>query len=379
TPYKNVISLGHILDAKGEKMSKSKGNIVNPWEMIEKYGIDAIRWYFFSVSNPGEPKLFSEKDLQQTVRRFLLPLWNSYVFFDTYGAKQKTVNTKQTSKNVLDAWILSQLNGATEEITKKLDDYDITGAARTLEYFVVEDMSLWYIRRSRSRFQNPSSPQELKQASTTLAHVLFQVSVLAAPFIPFLAEYIHKQLQKGSVHLENWPSSAGKPTKGKRNKKLEENMKKVREIVASALAERAKVGIRVRQPLASLTIPAKMKKDLAELVKDEVNVKKVVFGRTLKLDTKITPELKREGMVREILRYIQDMRKKAGYNPKHRIWLRYDGDDAIKEIVKSNIDTIKKTVGVKEILVGDKPKQVFDIEQNFELQGQKFWLGMRKV
>ena len=373
TPYKNVISLGHILDARGEKMSKSKGNIVNPWEMIEKYGTDAIRWYFFSVSNPGEPKLFSEKDLQQTVRRFLLPLWNSYVFFDMYAIKQKTRSSKQTSNNVLDAWILSRLESTAEEITKKLDDYDVTGAARALEYFVVEDMSLWYIRRSRSRFQNPSLRQELKQASATLAHVLFQVSVLSAPFIPFLAEHIHKQLQKGSVHLEDWPS------KGKRNKKLEENMKKVREVVASALAERAKAGIRVRQPLASLTVPVKMQKNLAELVKDEVNVKKVVFGKTLKLNTNITPELKREGMVREILRHIQDMRKKAGYEPKHRIVLRYDGDEAVKEIVKSNADIIKKSVGVKEILVGDKPKQKFDIEQDFQLQGQKLWFGMRKV
>ena len=156
-PYKNVVSLGHILDAKGEKMSKSKGNIVNPWEMIEKYGTDAIRWYFFSVSNPGEPKLFSEKDLQQTVRRFLLPLWNSYVFYETYKSKSGT--QKPTSKNVLDAWILSRLNTTAEEITKKLDEYDITGAARALEYFVVEDMSLWYIRRCRARVQNPSSPQ----------------------------------------------------------------------------------------------------------------------------------------------------------------------------------------------------------------------------
>ncbi|MCH7552341.1 class I tRNA ligase family protein, partial [Patescibacteria group bacterium] len=254
-PYKNVVSLGHILDAKGEKMSKSKGNIVNPWEMIEKYGTDAIRWYFFSVSNPGEPKLFSEKDLQQTVRRFLLPLWNSYVFYETYKSKSGT--QKPTSKNVLDAWILSRLNTTAEEITKKLDEYDITGAARALEYFVVEDMSLWYIRRSRARFQNPSSPQELKEACATLAHVLFQVSVLAAPFIPFLAEHIHKQLQKGSVHLEDWPS------KGRKNQKLEENMKKAREVVALTLAERAKEGIRVRQPLASLTIPVKMQKDLA--------------------------------------------------------------------------------------------------------------------
>jgi len=299
TPYKNVISLGHILDTKGEKMSKSKGNIVNPWEMIEKYGIDAIRWYFFSVSNPGESKLFSEKDLQQTVRRFLLPLWNSYVFYETY--KSKSGIQKPISKNVLDTWIVSRLDNTTQEITKRLDAYDVTGAARALEYFVVEDMSLWYIRRSRSRFQSPSSQQELQQVSGTLAYVLFQVSLLAAPFIPFLAEHIHKQLQKGSVHLEGWPS------KGKNNKKLEENMKKVREVVATALAERAKEGIRVRQPLAQLIIPVKMQKDLAELIKEEVNVKKIIFGKTLKLDTKITPELKREGMVREILRHIQSI------------------------------------------------------------------------
>ena len=267
-PYKNVISLGHILDEHGDKMSKSKGNIVDPWEMIDKYGVDAIRWYFYTASNPGDSKLFVERDLQQAVRGFLLPLWNSYMFYEMYADKQSLgknagVPKPGLGKNVLDRWIVSRLNTTTADMTKKMDDYDITGAARSLESFVIDDLSLWYIRRSRNRFQNPKSKKELQDAVSTLGYVLSQASLLSAPFIPFLSEVVfEKSKGKGSVHLKDWPfNSAAKRglAQGKPhvNKKLEEAMKAVREIASKGLALRAKAGLRVRQPLASLKIQQK--------------------------------------------------------------------------------------------------------------------------
>ncbi|MCH7604512.1 class I tRNA ligase family protein, partial [Patescibacteria group bacterium] len=391
TPYKNVISLGHILDEKGEKMSKSKGNIVDPWEMIGTYGIDAIRWYFFTASSPGDPKLFSEKDLQQATRNFLLPLWNSYVFYKMYSlnSKSKILN----SKHILDKWILSRLTTVTQELTARVDMYDVTGAARALENFVVQDLSLWYIRRSRARFQNPQTKIELREATATLGHVLLEISKLAAPFVPFMAEHIYKELQKGkeeSVHLEDWVSVEKKNV----NKKLEDSMAAVREIAAKGLAERAKAGIRVRQPLAAIKIQndptgsfrqtkSKIQNELLNLVKDELNVKEVVIRKGMKknveLDTRITGALRREGMVREILRHIQDMRKKAGYQPKHRVRLRYSGNKELEEIIRQNAESITKSVGIKEFITGDKPKQVFDIEQEFEVEGHKLWLGIRKI
>ncbi|MDD2655035.1 MAG: class I tRNA ligase family protein, partial [Candidatus Omnitrophica bacterium] len=322
--YKNVISLGHILDGKGEKMSKSKGNVVNPWDMVEKYGVDAVRWYFYTVNQPGDVKMFSEKELAESLRRFIMIYWNSFVFFETYKFK-KTVQHR-VSNNVLDRWIVSRLNRLIAEVTKKLDTYDVTGAARAIEDFTVNDLSLWYIRRSRKRFS---------EAQGTLSFVLLTLSRLTAPFIPFLSEEIYRCLTlkvKQSVHLADWPKTDLKLI----NKKLELEMEKAREIVALALAERAKAGIKVRQPLQKLEITEKINKDLLILIKDEINVKEIAPGKALKLDIEITPELKEEGMVREIIRQIQDMRKKAGLTPKDKILVEHSGTAELNGILAKN-------------------------------------------
>ncbi|MEK7510350.1 MAG: class I tRNA ligase family protein [Patescibacteria group bacterium] len=385
SPYKNVISLGHLLDEKGEKMSKSKGNVVNPWNMIERYGVEAIRWYFFSINQPGDPKLFSERDIQQTTRKFILTLWNCFVFYETYRAgKAKIKNLKLPSSNILDRWILSRLSGTIREMTNKLDAYDITGAARTLESFVVDDVSLWYIRRSRQRFQNPSRPREKDEASFLLAHILLTTSKLAAPFIPFLSEFIYGRVADSvlkSVHWEDWP----KEDFSIKNERLEEEMAKVREIVAKALAERAKAGIKVRQPLATLKIKnqkLKIAPEFHELIKEELNVKEIVFDKEISqevvLDTSITPLLKKEGMAREIMRYIQEMRKEAGYKPRQRITLHYGGSEEILTVMREYGDIIRGVAGLKELREGEEIKEVFDRKQEFTLEGQKLWIGMRK-
>jgi len=378
--FKNVISMGHILDEKGEKMSKSKGNIVNPWEMIEKYGVDTLRWYFYTFNQPWDSKAFVERDLQQTMRKFMLTLWNSLVFYQTYATKP----TKAASANVLDKWIISRLHSTSREAAKRFDEYDITGTARLLESFVIDDLSLWYIRRSRQRFQNPKSKKELQDASSTLYLVLLEISKLLAPFVPFLAEHIYNELdaRKQSVHWQDYPKADAK----KINAKLEKEMQAARDMVTKALAERAKAGIKVRQPLAALKFSMsnfQFSKDVTDLIRDEVNVKEVMPVKNLKteveLDTNITPALQREGTVRELLRHIQEMRKQAGYRPQDRVRLRYAGEEQLKEILRENKQMVMKTVGLKEMLEGDRPKRVFDVEQEFLLDNQTLWLGIRKL
>ena len=342
TPYKNVISLGHVLDEKGEKMSKSKGNVVSPWDVVDKYGADVARWYFYTLNQPGDVKMFSEKELGESLRKFLMIYWNSFVFFETYKAK-KTVQHR-VSNNVLDRWVISRLNGLIREVTQKLDKYDVTGAARAIEDFTVNDLSLWYIRRSRKRFD---------EAQNTLGFTLLTLSKLTAPFTPFLSEEIYGSLSKtGSVHLTDWPKADSKMI----NKKLDQEMEKVRGIVASALAERAKVGIKIRQPLQKLEITERIDKELLVLIKEEINVKEITLGKMLKLDTEITPALKEEGLVREVIRQIQEMRKKAGLKPKDKISIEYSGTPELNEILTKNKTFILKETKAKGLHLVAKPK-----------------------
>jgi isoleucyl-tRNA synthetase len=381
--YKNVISLGHVLDEKGEKMSKSKGNVVDPFYIVEKYGADATRWYFFTINQPWDAKLFSKNDVAKVLKEFILPFWNCYLFFKTYskGLKSDFRKIRLKSKNILDRWIVSKLNGLIFEVKGSLDKYDVTKAARSIENFVINDLSLWYIRRSRKRFQMPENKEKLKEASETLGFILFNLSKLTAPFTPFLSDYVYKKLQTSnlkfqtSVHLENWP-------KGKKkliNKNLEKKMEKIREIATLALAERAKAKIKIRQPLKSLQIPDKefkKEKDLLELLKEEVNVKEIVFGKNFVLNTEITPELKEEGMVREIVRQIQEMRKEKEMKPKNKAWLFVSCSKKLREILIKNKEFLLKTTKMRDLIFGKTEK--FDIQKEIKVEDEKMILAIKK-
>ncbi|MFH1894294.1 MAG: class I tRNA ligase family protein [Patescibacteria group bacterium] len=408
-PYKNVISLGHVLDEKGEKMSKSKGNIVDPWYIIEKYGADAARWYFYTINQPGEPKLFTEKDIDGVLKKFILTFWNCYTFFETYrnnvkikspsnalaslgrspatGEAAGKQNAKLKTKNILDKWIISKLNETIGAVTGALDKYDVTLAARAIEKFSIEELSLWYIRRSRKRFQRPENPAQAKEASVVLGFVLFSINKLVSPFLPFVSEEIYQKItgagfdKKKSVHLEEWPESQGKLI----NKKLNEDMEKAREIVAQALAERAKAAIKVRQPLARLKVKNskfKVGKDLLDLIKEEINVKEVVFDQNLQkeveLDTEITPKLKEEGIVREVVRNIQEMRKKSNLKPKDNIFVRYSGDAFLEEILKKNEKAILEEGKIKDFLPGPGAEG-FKIQQEVAVDGKKILISIKKI
>ena len=412
--YKTVISLGHVLDKQGEKMSKSKGNIVDPWYIIGKYGADASRWYFYTVNQPGDSKLFSERDVEKSLKKFILTFWNCFIFYNTYAKLRKTPqqninvnprNYQRKSATLLDKWIISRLNGLVEKVTQKMDKYDIVFAARDIENFVIDDLSLWYIRRSRKRFQKPRNAQELKEVAKTLALVLETLSKLSAPFTPFIAENIYKNVssfkcrlaqqvsKKMSVHLEDWP----KANKNIIDKGLETKMEQARKIVAMTLNQRAEAGIKIRQPLSSLKIKdlrfkIKGDKELLELIKDEVNVREVVFGPKIKgdveLDTEITPELKEKGVLREVIRQIQQMRKTAGYKPKDKIMVRYEGTEFLNKILNRNKNFVLREMKVEDFCQKDGAlyrtvqggaDQVFDIEKEIKIEGQKLWLAIKKI
>ncbi|MBI2033580.1 MAG: class I tRNA ligase family protein [Candidatus Liptonbacteria bacterium] len=387
TPYKNVISLGHVNDKYGNKMSKSKGNVVDPWTMIEKYGVDVVRWYFFTSTPPGEPKNFDEADLGKAFRRFHLILWNSLVFYRTYGRGIKS-DVKPVSKNILDRWVLVRLAETIAEATRYLDKYHVREAALALEQFV-DDLSRWYIRRSRRRFQparrsldgggKPESKKDFADASSTLAYVLGAVSKLAAPFTPFFSEILWNELGgKESVHLTNWPVMK----KETAHKKLNAAMEEVRRIASVALAKRAEAGIKVRQPLRRLTVKGKgVGRELAAILADEVNVKEIVFNPKLKtdleLDTAITPELKEEGIVREIVRMAQDLRQKAGFKPKDAIVLMAELSGGLKSVFQKNEKLIKQEIGAKEVEY--KKSEKFKAEIATKFDEVDIWMAVREV
>lgn len=395
-PYKNVISLGHVLDKNGHKMSKSKGNVVDPREVIGKYGADALRWYFYVINPPGEPKRFDEKDLQGKLRGFLMTLWNSFMLFDTYVDKIpnlkfdfriSSLGSREIPKikiqNVLDHWVLTKLEALVANVTKQLDCYDITGAAREIENFTVNDFSQWYLRRSRRRFQRPESKKEKDEAAQTASIVLLILCKISAPFIPFLSEAIYQRLRRKmklmepSVHLEGWPTIKIRNTRKKIG--ILKEMEEVRKIVAEALKLRAERGIKVRQPLASLQIlnpkfEIRNNNELLELIKDEVNVKEIELGDKFELDTFITAELKEEGMIREVVRNIQEMRKDLDLHPRNVIRLQFSGDSELDSILEKWKKIIVREANVREFVVGGK--KIYKAERELDFEGKPMWVGI---
>ncbi len=387
SPYRNVIVLGLILDKEGSKMSKSKGNTVNPWDMIAKYGADAVRWYFYVVNPPSEPKRFDEADLGKVSRQFFSLIYNSFIFYETYGdknSKPKASNIK--SSNILDRWILARLHETIDVATKNLDIYEVGIAARNIEEFV-GDVSRWYIRRSRRRLQKPDTQKDYLAASTTLKFVLEEITKLMAPFTPFFAEALYLSLEgkNTSVHAAEWTKADKKLI----DKKLLGAMQQIRDLASAVLAKRAELGIKVRQPLRELRISSKGgsafggkdEKELLDILKDEVNVKQITFDKNLKeefiLDTEITHELREEGMLRELVRMIQGLRQDAKLEPKDRIALMTEGNKEFKHIVENNEALIRKETGAASFEW--KRSEKFDAELDTELDELKIWIGLRRL
>ncbi|MBU3918422.1 class I tRNA ligase family protein, partial [Patescibacteria group bacterium] len=395
--YKNVICLGLVLDDKGQKMSKSKGNMVDPWKIIDVYGADALRWYFYTVNQPGASKLFSENDLDKSVKKFLMCFWNCYKFLDLYKDKiNKTEPVEVQIENILDKWIVSKLNGLIGSVSKELDKNNITVGARMIEDFVINDLSLWYIRRSRKRFQDPKTDKEFNQAFSVLRFILLEVSKILSPFVPFIAEEVYQNLSDKeikSVHLTDWPKTDKKMV----NNGLEAQMEALRKIVGMGLNLRNNASIKVRQPLVKLEIEKgklRINEELLNLAKDELNVKQVVFvdkiqekdmeiieDKDLKIaiDIKITPELKQEGMIREISRQIQQMRKDAIYKPKDKIVVYAKGEGDLNNFLNNHKKELIKQAKAEDLILNHKEKFVFDVEKETKVDGLKLWLGLKLI
>ncbi len=354
-PYKNVICLGHVLDEHGKKMSKSKGNIVDPWQLIEKYGADAVRFYFYSINPAGEPKLFNEKDLQTVQRRVLLLWWNVYSFFVSYSNEvgwtyEKGSHHYRDSENILDQWILARLNQTVEVVTSALDSYDALTASRSLAD-LIDDTSTWYLRRSRARFSATNADVADRGAAfATLFHVLVWTAKLMAPLTPFLSENMFMNLTGNEVHASNWPVAEDI------NQEVIEDMKIVRGIVSKGLEARMSAGIKVRQPLSHMVASSRAIESAdwgiySHIIINELNLHDLEFhprdrmasalrgdgnnyvragegDETIYLDTFITPELKREGMIRELIRAIQGARKSAGLSVADHATVEWQSDDA---------------------------------------------------
>ena len=284
-PYKNVLVLGHVLDKDGQKMSKSKGNAVDPFEALEKYGADAIRWYFYSNSAPWLPNRFFGEAVVEGQRKFMGTLWNTYAFYVLYANIDGFNPTKYTlNKNtlsVMDKWILSKLNTAVKTVDKQLDAYKITEATRVLDDFV-DQLSNWYVRRSRERFWVKDMPEDKINAYLTLYTCLVTIAKTAAPFIPFMAEDIYRNLvcsvdknAPESVHLCDFPVA----DEAFIDAKLEENMEEVVDVVVLGRACRNAAAIKNRQPVAKMYVKADKTPDeeFVAVIAEELNVKTVEF------------------------------------------------------------------------------------------------------
>ena len=285
SPFENVIVLGHVQDENGQKMSKSKGNAVDPFEALATYGADAIRWYFYINSAPWLPNRFHGKAVMEGQRKFLGTLWNTYAFYILYANIDGFDATKYAldyeSLSVMDKWLLSKLNTAIKEVDYDLEHYRIPEAARVLDNFV-DEMSNWYVRRCRERFWAKGMEQDKINAYMTLYTALTQICKCAAPMIPFMTEEIYLNLVKSndkeapeSIHLCDFPAA----DEAMIDKGLEDNMKEVLAIVVMGRAARNAANIKNRQPIGTMYVKADhaLEGYFKEIVEDELNVKEVVF------------------------------------------------------------------------------------------------------
>ena len=424
--YKNVICLGLILDDQGEKMSKTKGNIVEPWSVINAHGADALRWYLLTAAPPGNARRFSQDLVEESVRKFLLTLWNTYSFFVTYalldGFEPTSADPGEPMAE-LDRWIISELNQLIVGVTKEMEDYNPTDAGRKIEAFVGE-LSTWYVRRSRRRFWKSENDGDKRSAYQTLYTCLVTLSKLMAPLTPFVAEEMYQNLvvasdpsAPDSVHLANFPVA----DTARIDKEVGEATQLVMKVVSMGRAARQKVQAKVRQPLAEVLVMPKTEAEgalllpLVDQVRDELNIKTVQVinhadaaknltvrlngsvvgpkytdrlpdlnktfatadkeavinavlggqpvtvgeftldaedldispsqespyagvlegGYYVAIDTRMTPELKEEGLARELVHNIQNMRRTADFDISDRIVVWYQSDATIQEVLIS--------------------------------------------
>ena len=467
--YKNCVCLGHIVDVDGRKMSKSIGNVIDPWTILDAQGADALRWYMLTGGTPWSNRRLSVEIVQESLRKYLLTLWNTYSFWVTYAALEgfdpSTTDVPLEERSEMDRWILAELDDTIRDVTAGLDDFDTT-RGRRIDRFV-DDLSNWYVRRSRRRFWKSAQETDTKAAFRTLWECLVTVAQLSAPFTPHVSEAIYRNLTAPlgdapeSVHLSDWPE----PDDDRKNDSLRRSMALVRQLVTLGRSARTEAKIRVRQPLARalVVIPSSEVDDLRgleDLVAEELNVKEIEvvagladlvsysvkpnfktlgprFGARVKqvagalahadarsiveaveqggvatieidgepqtlsrdeldirvegrsgyslvqegpygvaLDLEIDDELRAEGIAREIVRAVQDLRKAKGLAVEDRIRLRLSTDDQpIAAAITAHEPFISQEVLATELRLGDAGAD----DETLELDGGRVRLALERA
>jgi isoleucyl-tRNA synthetase len=431
--FSNVICLGHILDAKGEKMSKAKGNVVEPWAVINKYGADALRWHCLTATAPGNVRRFSEEAVAEVTRRFLSTLWNVYSFFVTYANIDRFTPGGEgvsAEPSELDRWIISELNQLIADVDSGLDTYNPTEAGRRIEGFV-DDLSNWYVRRSRRRFWKSESDADKLAAYTTLYECLVTLSKLLAPFTPFLAEEMYQNLvgsafpeAPDSVHLADFPVA----DTSKIDKQLAADIRLAMKVCSMGRAARAFAGVKVRQPLSKVIVNGVTSKEqdalkgLHEQILEELNIKELSFeeikeeikpldvdltgteaaevkvgytgsppvdtknpgfvvvseaGYRVAVQKQMTDELQAEGMAREIVRRLQNMRRSAGFDIADHIITYYQGEAYIRQVMEEFADYIKQETLSRQLIEGVPGEDIFT--ERYKLSGYDILLGVKRL
>lgn len=365
-PWKNLICTGFINAADGKKMSKKLKNYTDPMELMDKYSADSFR--FLMLSSPltnGENFALSDKDVGDAARKLSM-IWNMYDFFTMYaevdgwefdGALKDPLDSL---KNPLDIWIVSRLHELVATVEERLEAYDLQGATRPILPFI-DDASNWFVRRSRRRFWKSEDDGDKSDAYKTLHYTLSRLAYVLAPFAPFMAEELYHKLtgDNESIHLKDWLPA------GKVNREVMTEMDTLRDYVNQGLSLRAKSGLKVRQPLASVSVPTLGETfDFVPILLDELNVKLVEQGSEIALDEMLTPELKREGMVREVIRHIQNARKTAGLNVDDRIKLTVESvdDEVVQAITEFSDEIARETLSTDLILGKDRQSTTVTVD-----------------
>ena len=379
--FKNVIVTGNVAGNDGRKMSKSYGNYTDPNELMDKFSADSLR--FLLLSSPllnGEDFALQDKEVGDVARKLSM-VWNMYDFFTMYAEvdgwefdgsydwKGSEANPMAESHpNPLDQWIVSRVHQLQKEVDSQMSTYNIPDAMSPILPFI-EDASNWYVRRSRRRFWKSGDDADKNAAYSTLHYVLTRLSMILAPFTPFLAEELYHNLTGSdtSVHLLDWPED------GHINELVVKDMATVRDYVNQGLSLRAKAGLKVRQPLASVTVPSLGDfVDFESILTDELNVKAVKVGDEVAIDEVVTPELKREGVMREVIRHVQSARKSAGLNVDDRIILELQSDDSeLNKAIKEHRETI-----AAETLASDMGAVKDGYEQTVKIDGAELTIRL---
>jgi isoleucyl-tRNA synthetase len=390
--YKNCIVVGTLQDKQGKKMSKSRGNTIEPNTIFNQFGADAARWYFYAQGVENAELRVTPASFQDVVRLFMLTLWNVYSFFVTYALTDEYDPASPApaviERPVLDRWCLSRLAETVDAVRESMERYDASDACHAVEAFV-EDLSKWYVRRSRRRFWKSAGTNEDAQAAfATLHTVLLTLSGVVAPFMPFVAERMYRNLTgfngdppptagtPDSVHLTDYPRVAGIW----RDPDVLVEMSRLRRLVEDGLAARTASGVRVRQPLASATIAsAPLDAELEAIFTEELNIKSVRYvdpdagHAAVVLDTMITDGLRLEWLAREVSRKVNELRKQAGLRVEDRITLLVDAEGDVRRAVDAHRDWLQAET--LAITVVDERRAAL-AEWEGDLGGASCWLGV---